>query len=37
MQKAGMIKEGTLVDHELKDGEFRTLDQYRILKREFHN
>jgi len=35
MERVGMVKEGTFADHDLVDGEYRTLEQYRILKREF--
>jgi len=31
MQKAGMHKEGTLVDHVMKDGEYRTMVLYGII------
>lgn len=35
MQKAGMILEGTLKEHHLKDGVPRTVNQYRLLRSEF--
>jgi len=35
MQKAGMILEGELKQHNIKDGIFRDLRQYRLLKSEF--
>lgn len=35
MIKNGMIKEGELVDHVRKDGQYLTLIQYRITKKEF--
>jgi len=34
MQKAGMHKEGTLVDHVIKEGEYRTMVLYGILNGE---
>ncbi len=34
MQKAGMHKEGTLVDHVIKDGEYHTMIVYGTLKDE---
>jgi len=35
MIKNGMIKEGELVDHYKKDGEYKSVLQYRLTKREF--
>lgn len=35
MQNAGMIKEGTMVDHFLKEDKFRTVHQFRLTKTEF--
>lgn len=35
MQKNGMIKEGELVEHVKRDGEYHTLAQYRLTRREY--
>jgi len=34
MQKAGMCKEGTLIDHVAKDGRYHTMIVYGIVNRE---
>lgn len=35
MQKVGMVKEGELIDHNFSKGKFRSVAQYRMLKREY--
>ncbi|MGB1017977.1 MAG: GNAT family N-acetyltransferase [Chitinophagales bacterium] len=35
MQKAGMLLEGTLAEHHLKNEKYRTVNQYRVLRSEF--
>lgn len=37
MIKNGMIKEAEMVDDEFKDGQFYTLIQYRLTKREYEH
>lgn len=37
MKKNGMIKEGVLKDRFKKDGCYRTVVQYRLIKNEFYN
>jgi len=36
MQKVGMLKEATLIDHNFAKGRFRTVVQYRLLRKEFN-
>lgn len=35
MQKVGMVKEAEMLDHNFSKGNFRSVAQYRILKREY--
>jgi ribosomal-protein-alanine N-acetyltransferase len=35
MLKNGMVKEGELVEHVKRDGEYHTLAQYRLTRREY--
>jgi ribosomal-protein-alanine N-acetyltransferase len=35
MRKNGMVKEGELVEHVKRDGEYYTLAQYRLTRREY--
>ena len=35
MRKNGMIKEGEMRDHFLKDGEYKNIIQYRLVKDEY--
>ena len=35
MQKVGMVKEGVFADHNYSKGKFRTVVQYRMLRREY--
>lgn len=37
MDKNGMVKEGELKNHDMKDSEYKTLIQYRMLKTEYES
>ncbi|MGB5554528.1 MAG: GNAT family N-acetyltransferase [Flavobacteriaceae bacterium] len=37
MEKNGMMKEAVLKDHDLKDGVYKTLIQYRMLRSEYES